>query len=529
MVVPTYNGRVIYGPSEVDVPFGGGVVFIGRYLPTKNIQVLSADVEAIPGDLVKALLNGLPEGKRLKVRVENLTNTLSLVENTPVVVDSDNRVSQQEAVINAFQFLDNDEQASQLVVDAHWLNSNSNEEQLAKDDIRLEVFRRIDHWKEQPATASLFEGPASSARTQTLPGVKSALDRLSFFRETALSASPTVDGLTARSKQILAEVNQVLDRDAQALRNALKPHVPSLAAYDAWKRNAGEVSGTVHIISVPDTATAFQQNADELAKVIRNLGLSYADLVVAEPLSPEVAADFIAKLGTNIHGCIYLGLTQYASQSQLQQIAPKAPATQQAANVYLIGGKGTYRGISGLSMAAAAAAMRKRIDQFLSTQQYGVFEPTFGRKGPKDLLGYDSVDTCEWPVDSVISMAAEKKVNGFIYNPQTGVRTLALDRAWCCLASKQQFTANRALQMLLGSIRACVTVQVPGNVGDPQIVRETLRLIEERYFKPLAHTPGLKASITHTGSIVPGNLGLKLGYSMPTPYESYTIEVDTAD
>ena len=78
-----------------------------------------------------------------------------------------------------------------------------------------------------------------------------------------------------------------------------------------------------------------------------------------------------------------------------------------------------------------------------------------------------------------MDLAAESGVNAFIHNASSGVQTLALDRSRSSLEDKLQFTANRALQILLGAIREFLTVEMPGNYDDPETIREILRLANE--------------------------------------------------
>lgn len=523
-----YRGRVVEQPSAVSIGVGGDPVFVAKGDAKDGIHMKSYDVATAMQEVAFDQLNKIDSWKRLNLRMESISSPLALHTKTALFADSTNRLERDQKVLAAVEFLDSDEEAAELADDLSFINEKRS--QMDDGDARGEVLRRIYKWASNPSTGLVFEESAATARTATVERLREQIEiDLTPAFETAIevrqnaSIAAWVDG----GRRRLSDTQNAIQNDAAQLRRDLEPTLPLHLALWTYLANSKIKAGRLHILFVPDVQGAFAESTPTLLEKIQNLQLSFVDVIPTEAMSEAAAGTFIDALGTDVHGALYLPFMQYSNVQQLRRNIPKRQATNAAGNVHMTPGRGTIGQFENIPMSPSDAGLRRRIDGLVGAKSYGYFEPTCGRKGPKDLVGFDHVDSWEWPIQTAMDLATESGGNSFIYNPTSNVPTLALDRSRSSLESKTQFAANRSLQILLGAIRQSLSVEMVTTYDDPEVIREHLRLTDERFLKPYRHTPGFEAKITHSGSLAPGLVGLQLKYSVNSPIESFVIEVDS--
>ncbi|MBN69062.1 MAG: hypothetical protein CME32_07290 [Gimesia sp.] len=523
-----YRGSVNYKPSAVNIGIGGDPIFIARGNAADGVHLKTYAMETAQQEVALDQLKSIPSWNRLNKRIEQLDNPLLLHSRTEQFADSQSQLQRDQQLLGAVEFLESDEEASELAEDLVFIGKNK--ENLDNEEIRVEMHQRIGKWTTNPATGMYFENTATVMRTAMIERIQ---EQIAFDLTPAIETAIAVQHNRTRAGWLEAighrnaETQQAIANDAQQLRKDLLPALPLNLALATYLTNAKVKAGNLHVIYVPDVQGAFADQTPTIIELIGNLQKSFVDVIPTESVSESMTKTFIDALGTDLHASLYLSFTNYSNAQQLRRNVPKGMATTAAGNVHMVAGKGTIGNFTGIPMAAAVAGLRRRIDGMVSSKMYGLFEPTFARKGPKELLGFDEVDSFAWPIQMAMDLATESQCNAFIMNPTTNVATLALDRSRSTLTNKTQFAANRALQILLGAIRMSLSVELVSSYDDAEVIREHLRLTDETFLKPYRHTPGFEARITHSGGLAPGIVGLALKYLVNSPVESFQIEVDS--
>lgn len=524
-MVAKYKGRVNYHIRDIDLPFGGGVVFVGKFGNSKRLEKSSFPIGSAWSELTFGVLNTIPSWKRLNLRLPQIDSGLTPYHQAARLADSANAVERQQAVLEAVEYVDDDEQAARLIEDLNFVAEQ--EPETVDPDRGAEIRRRIVGWKSQPATAALFERPAALVVQTVDPAqLRLALDELRPAIETAALATQGGTGvaaLSAAGRNRAGQIAQAIDRDAAQLKLDFGPFVPQVAAVGAYLDNAGDVGGDANFVHLPDLNGTLQNEPELLIKALESFQLPFLDIVLCDDVSEAAAESLIAVLGTRIHGALYLGSKSYASPRQLAARLGTRKATQSHSLVFTCAGKGRFRNVDDVLLAAAAAGLRKRLDG----TGYRIFEPLFGRKAPKELRGFTEVDTFGMDKDEAMAIAQTTGLNMFIHNELSNVQTLALDRSRSSLSGATQFSQNRGVQMVLGSIRSYLAMELVAKYDDPVEVAEILRMVADKFFGHFHAIPGFAVKLLHRGSLTPGEVNLLLNYAMSDPIESFNITVSS--
>lgn len=540
--VPAIEGRVFPQADQVDLPFGAAAVFVGEFFPGSRISV--HELGASPcADMMRISLEHYPFWKKMSVHTPALESGLEPIKEAQLLADEGNLQSRFEEVAQSLQLTDDDEcrkvvditrqlQESRSEANGSEVDGDASGDPADGEPRRATAKRDADRLRE--AIRQLRAIPGLRPVAETCPAIDedspeseilTAQQVLYPILEIARGATGTTRAALIRSaSECLIRRRVEVAGFAETMRREIAPYVEAHAGIAVFQENAGTIGTRIITINVPGLRAQLRRDPEALQKVITGLEVPFADIIFTTALTDQDLEPFCTALGTGLHAMVWAGYTSYVNLPHLRNTFPGPKAAHWAGLTYVVAGRGIYRGIE-LPLAPAVAGLRHRLDPVIDhdADAHGVLTPLFARKGPREIRGFDSIDTTPWSRQDAMSLSALKGLNIVIDNPLTKVHTLALDRSRSLFKRSRQATANRAGEMLTGFIRKWLAVEAPGTYNDPAVVREKLRRAERTFFPFLEGTPGFRASLSAKSNVDPKVAAILFAFTCIDPIETFDI------